>query len=257
MNIKYTLGAILTIPILPVLYYQGKKIKASIPRLPEAKDPEGKVMVNSQKTLKIISIGESTIAGVGADTHREAFTGTLANELASHLTANIDWKVYAKSGYTAQQVNDKIIDKIIEKEIDLIVIGLGANDAFQLNSPTKWKRSVERLIEKIQAKFNYPPIVFVNMPPIKDFPAFTSLIKFTVGNLVNILGNELSEIIPHYKKTYFHSKRLVFEDFINKSEKDITIDDLFSDGVHPSKLTYQAWAKEITSFILDNKIIEG
>ena len=41
MNIKYILGAILTFPLLPLMYFQGKKIKASVPRLPEAKGIKG------------------------------------------------------------------------------------------------------------------------------------------------------------------------------------------------------------------------
>ena len=101
MNIKYILGSILTFPLLPLMYFQGKKIKSNVPRLPEAKGIKGLSAVSSKKTLRMITIGESTIAGVGVSTHQEGFTGTLANELASELKTNIDWKVYAKSGYTS------------------------------------------------------------------------------------------------------------------------------------------------------------
>ncbi len=85
--------------------------------------------------------------------------------------------MYAKSGYTALDVRDKLIPKIAEKETDLIVVGLGGNDAFGLNSPEIWAKHIQSLIWRIRMKFPDAPIAFLNMPPIKDFPAFTSLIQ--------------------------------------------------------------------------------
>lgn len=61
MNLKYSLGAILSIPLLPILYFQGKKIKATVPRLPEAKGAQGITSVSSETTIRMLTIGESTI----------------------------------------------------------------------------------------------------------------------------------------------------------------------------------------------------
>lgn len=79
MNLRYTLGAICTIPFLPLMYFQGKRIKASVPELPEAKGPEGSVLVEppASKKLRMLTIGESTVAGIGVETHEEGFSGTL------------------------------------------------------------------------------------------------------------------------------------------------------------------------------------
>ena len=91
MNIKYTLGAIISVPLLPFLYFQGKKLRKTIPQLPEATGIEGICKASSNEMFQLITIGESTIAGVGATTHETAFTGTLAKELAEKLGKNISW----------------------------------------------------------------------------------------------------------------------------------------------------------------------
>jgi len=257
MNIKYILGAILTFPLLPLMYYQGKKIKNKVPRLPEAKGVNGLCSVSSEKTFRILSIGESTIAGVGVNTHQDGFTGTLASELATKLKTNIDWKVYAKSGYTAKRVKEKIIDLITEKSIDFIVIGLGGNDAFELNTPKKWKKDIRGLIEKIRLKFKGVPILFINMPPIKEFPAFTSLIKLTIGNLVNILGKELEKTVKDFEHVYYYSQEIRVVDFIRKFNLKTEHADFFCDGVHPSKKTYQIWARDVSNFITHSKEIKN
>lgn len=257
MNIKYILWSIITIPLLPLMYLQGEKIKARVPRLPEAKGVNGFCSVSSKKTLRILTIGESTIAGVGVETHQEGFTGALAFELATKLKTNIDWKVYAKSGYTARRVQEKIIDLITEKSIDFVVIGLGGNDAFELNTPRKWNKDVRELIKSIRLKFKGVPIVFINMPPIKDFPAFTSLIKFTIGNLVTILGKEVEKIVKDFENVYYYTRNVSCVDLIERFNLKIEPDDCFSDGVHPSKKTYQIWAKDVSNFITQSKKIKS
>lgn len=257
MNLKYTLGSFLTIPLLPIMYFQGKKIKKTVPRLPEAEGTEGSTIVSSKKTLRLLTIGESTIAGVGVKTHKEGFTGFLANELAASLQTNVYWKVYAKSGYTAKKVNDHIVDLITEEAIDLIVIGLGGNDAFELNSPKKWNRDVRELIKSIKGKFRDVPIVFTNMPPIKEFPAFTTIIKFTIGNLVDILGEELKEIVKDFDQVYYYALKPSSEDYIKRFNLKIKPSEFFVERVHPSKRTYHIWAKDISNFITGSKEIKN
>ncbi len=254
MNLKYILGAMVSLPLLPLMYYQGKKIRQSVPKLPEASGNIGKV-VNQSTPLKIITIGESTIAGVGVKTHEEGFSGTLAKELSAQIKRSIDWGVYAKSGFTAKMVTERIIPNIHENDTDLIIIGLGGNDAFTLNTPTRWKRDICKLIESLRKKFEHTPIVFTNMPPIKEFPAFTPLIRFTLGNLVEILGEELQNVVSKFPNVYYYSRIITIDDWIHRLGIDEPAEKFFSDGVHPSKLTYQTWAKDTCRYIVDHNLL--
>ncbi|MEL6135759.1 MAG: SGNH/GDSL hydrolase family protein, partial [Bacteroidota bacterium] len=153
--------------------------------------------------FQLLTLGESTIAGVGVETHARGFTGTLAQALADHMGRDVKWHVYAKSGYTAQDVREKKLPVISEQHVDLIVIGLGANDAFALHHPKRWRRDVQKLIIDIRQKFPSAYIVFCNMPPIKDFPAFTPQMKFVIGNLVEILGAELMDLVKDMDQVYY------------------------------------------------------
>ncbi len=256
MNTRYILGATVAVPLLPLMYYQGQQIRASVPVLPEATGIEGYVQIDSTKEVSLLAIGESTIAGVGVKTHREGFTGTLAQEIGDQLGVNVRWKVYAKSGYTAKKVTEKILPKITENEVDIIVVGLGGNDAFQLNRPAKWRKDIEKLVSELRFKFPETPIVFANMPPIKEFPAFTPLIKFTVGNLVEILGAELKKVTDPLPNVYYSLEKITLDGWMKKFQVDTEMSEFFSDGVHPSLFTYQTWARDLADFILkDEKIV--
>ncbi|MGD1846230.1 MAG: SGNH/GDSL hydrolase family protein [Salibacteraceae bacterium] len=249
MNWKYFIGTLITLPLLPILYFQGKSIRAKVPPLPEATGHEGTCEnpSSNRKHIRVIALGESTIAGVGVATHQEGFTGAFAKELSYLLGTSVDWKVYARSGYTAQKVVDRLLPKITESQADVIVIGLGGNDAFTLNRPSKWASSIRSLIASLQHQFPNAILVFCNMPPIKEFPAFTPLIKFTIGNLVEILGERLQTIVREYENVYYFEEKITVEGWMEKFQVQGTSKDFFSDGVHPSQLTYQTWAKEIAN----------
>lgn len=256
MNLTYIIGVLIHLPLLPLMYLHGKRIKRQIPELPEATGPKGKSQYpNTHKHLKMLAIGESTIAGIGVKTHQEGFTGTLASELGRLFKANVQWKVYAKSGYSAKRVRQEIIPTIIEKEIDLLVVGIGGNDAFELNTPWRWKREVEALIQSLRIKFPDAPIVFCNMPPIKEFPAFSKLIKSSIGNLGEILGANLREVVKNHDNIYYHDKILTLKSWNEQFGFTHTKSDYFSDGVHPSKLAYQTWALDIATEIKANDLL--
>ncbi len=250
--LRYGLGAVVAIPLLPIMYFQGKRIYKSVPKLPEAIGPYGETSASITKGgLKVITIGESTIAGVGVDTHENGFTGSLARQLSEKLNKKVSWNVYAKSGYTAEKISEKILPLIKETKVDLIVIGLGGNDAFKLHSIQKWRNDITRLIAELQEKYRDTPIVFTNMPPIKAFPAFTSTIKFVMGNLVRLFGKELEQIAALKKGVYYNSIEVKLTDWLKQMDLESDITSFFSDGVHPSPLAYQTWGADMARFIAD------
>lgn len=253
MSLRYYLGSVLSFPLLPFLYVQGKNVRKNVPKLGEAKNPKGYIKTASNKTLKIIAIGESTIAGVGVDFHENGFTGALAKEISAKTNASVLWRVYAESGYTAKMVRKRLLPKIEESNADIIVIGLGANDAFKLNSPEMWMLQINLLMKNLKVKFPKTPIYFTNMPPIKEFPAFTSVIKFVIGNLVEILGRRLHRRVSEKENVFYNNEVITLQEWKERYNLTGDIDDFFSDGVHPSKLTYQVWGKDMANFILNTK----
>jgi|TARA_B110000967_G_C18891475_1_gene567676 lysophospholipase L1-like esterase len=253
MNLKYYLGFVVSLPLLPIMYLQGKKIRKNTPKLSEARNPQGYIKTAAEKTLKILAIGESTIAGIGVDFHENGFIGSLAKEISEKTNSSILWRVYAKSGYTAKMVRKKIVPEIEDSNADIIVIGLGGNDAFKLNSPEIWMVNINLLIKDLKRKFPKTPIYFTNMPPIKEFPAFTKIIKFLIGNLVEILGKRLYKKVKNNKNVHFNNEIISIETWKERYKIKGYSTTFFSDGVHPSKLTYQIWGKDMATFIMKTK----
>lgn len=247
LRLKYFLGAIISLPLLPIMFVQALLIRRKVPQLPEAKGSNGNCIIDKKdkSKLQIIFLGESTIAGIGVSTHEEGFSGTFAKEFSSLIRRNIDWKVYAKSGYTAKDVLQKLVTKIKERNPDIIVIGLGGNDSFTLNSPWNWRKHLKALVAVLNQRFPNCQLVFTNMPPIKEFPAFSALIKLFVGNLVELLGAELKSLSQEYDNVVYFDEIVSLKVWAERYSLENNPSLYFSDGVHPSKITYQTWAIDL------------
>lgn len=254
MRKKYLLHLLKSIPLLSIIYFQGKKIKKEIQFLPEAKEPEGSVNINTDTTLKIIFIGESSFAGVGSDFHKNSFGGHFARELSTAFHCNIDWKVYAKSGYNVEKIHQKIVPKISETACDLLVIGIGANDSFEFTQPKKWTENIQILIDSLRNKFPATPISFAQLPTVEEFPALTKEMQFVLGNHKDLLAQYLYSQTLKYQNIYFPTAKVDLEKWMKLLNDNQTISDFFSDGIHPSELTYKMWAKESVQFLLDSKL---
>lgn len=249
LNCQYALGAFFALPIVPVLYLQGKQVRKKVPDLPEASGVAGVSPEGIKGTFKVLLIGESTMAGVGVATNEEGFAGSLAGALHTKLAKTVHWEVYAKSGYAAQRILEEILPTITTNKADLIVLGMGANDTLEINTPYTWGKYVRAILYTLQKQFPNTPIAFANMPPVNNFEALTPLLQVTLGNLSFLLKEELELIVSEFSNVHFDNRLLEIENWITESDANKPIPNLFSDGVHPSKYSYQLWAIHFADFL--------
>ena len=251
-TIVYFLLMLGVIPLLPIIIYQGKKIRRTVPRLPEAKGNSG-TTGSSDQVLRLLTIGESTIAGVGVEFQEEGYSGHLAKSLSEQFACQVEWQVNAKSGITIGRLVERLRNTTTNLQPDIIVVGMGGNDTFKFHSPKKWRSEALQLIDLLQKKYPEIPIVFTNLPPVKDYPAFSSNIQFFFGNLMSLFRVELSKLVQNRHNVWFIENEIRLQDW---KKGGLQTSDFFSDGVHPSALTYQMWAKLTSEYIFENHILK-
>jgi hypothetical protein len=86
----------LNVIALPVLIWQGRKVRASMPRLPAAQGPLTGVAAGQPPALRLTVLGDSAAAGVGAKRHDEALAGYLSTEVAERTGRVAAWRVVAR-----------------------------------------------------------------------------------------------------------------------------------------------------------------
>lgn len=256
MILRYLLHMLLVLPCLPILFFESKWVRSRIPHLPDAKNPEGVIKSKESETIRLIMLGESTVAGIGVDQHEFGLPGSISKLLSDELNVNVSWKAYGRSGFTAKRILNETVPEIAMENIDLIVIALGGNDAFELNTLWGWRSDTRRLIQALKAKFPNSKIAFMHMPPVKEFTGFTKTMKWAIGNLVNFFGDVLAQETPKHADVYFHHQIVTLKSWHEQSNSNLSPEAFFSDGVHPSQLNYQLWGKSFGQWVIDQEILK-
>ncbi len=150
------------------------------------------------------------------------------------------WHALGESGITARETLQRLIPHLPEAEMDLVVVGLGGNDTFKVNSPERWRRDMTEIIETLREKYPNSAILLANSPRVIDFPVLPQPLKFVlwrVSRLQHAVGKSLANAEENV--FYFDEAETVDERF-------------FSDGVHPSEYGYALWSEAMIKFLLKN-----
>jgi len=229
-------AAILTPPLLPVLLAQGCWIRKRTPRLPDAAGPREGTVAGEGEPLKLISVGESTVAGIGASTHEAALTGQLALALNRRSKRSVNWLVVARSGVNARSSLTELVPKLAGRRADVVLIALGVNDSIEFHTARRWASDIERLIDAIRGEVGDALVLLAGVPPLDYFPALPQPLSFVLGARSASLGEASVDIAQKMK-------RVVHVPF--QIEKGGSRQLFCSDGFHPSELGYSLWAEQL------------
>lgn len=252
------------IALIPVYLYQGKKLQRSVVRLPEAEgerhgstplssslsDTESKQAKSKQKdALNLMIIGDSSAAGVGVDSQKEALMGQLLTALQqqplSAQFSHIHWSLYATTGHTSFDILRRLyILPTPTAAIDIMVVVVGVNDATKNVSTTLWQTQLGEIITIAQRKFQAKQIVFCSLPPMAKMPALPAPLNQFIAAKSTRFDKLLQKVCQQSSAVSYFGFDL--DGFIKDTD---TTKWFAKDGFHPSGLTYQQWGEQLARFI--------
>ena len=240
------LPTILTPPLLPILLAQGYWTRKRTPRLPDAGGPpEGSVDSDpgsAAAPLRLITFGESTVAGIGAATHETALTGQLARALTQPTGRSISWLAVARSGITARESLSELVPRLAGKRADVVVIALGVNDSIAFHTAWRWASDLERLIESVRREVGDALVLLAGVPPLQNFPVLPQPLSFVLGGR----STSLDQASARLAKTM---ERVIHVPFVMEKDRRL----FCSDGFHPSELGYTLWAEQLVEGFAEAK----
>ncbi|HYR06179.1 MAG TPA: SGNH/GDSL hydrolase family protein [Longimicrobium sp.] len=186
-----TLGTVL---LAPVLVYQGRRVRATTPRLPEAPGPRAGEIAGTGPALHLLVLGESPAAGVGAEDHHEALAGQVARALAARTGRRVRWRVLARNGATAASAREELLMPADALAADVAVVALGVNDTLRLHSPGRWTRDLHRLIGLLRERCGAVPVVLASVPPMGVFPALPRPLRSVLGLRAAVLDRAAARL---------------------------------------------------------------
>lgn len=235
----YFLGGIFILPFAPFLYLQGRYVRRKVGVLPDAEGEKFGKFGAKDESVKLLVIGESTVAGLGARTHETALAGQFARFLSQKIEKSVHWFVIGKNGVTARQTIEELVPLIPDEKFDYILLGLGGNDVLKLSSPRKWRRDMRELLGILRRKNPGVTIFLANCPMIKFSPAIPQPINGILWRLSRLHDANIRDLTAAMNKVfYFHQPNEISEGF-------------FSDGIHPSEKGYTDWSERMIEFFTE------
>ncbi len=238
---RFILGAAAISPVAPFLLLQGQIIRWKVGVLPDAAGDKHGKYGDGENAVKLLVIGESTVAGLGARTHEFAFAGQFAKQLSEQITKPVEWSVVGKNGVTARRTIDELLPQIPNEQFEYILVGLGGNDVLKLSSPVKWRRDMTELLGILRAK-NPDAVIFLsNCPMIIYSPIMPQPIRSILWSLSQMHNENIKEFTSDMDRIFYYPQ-----------PADVRLEGFFADGLHPSEQGYADWAAAMMQYFAAN-----
>jgi len=155
----------------PVVLPQGTRLRRTTPRLPDAARPwEGELA--GPDPLRLLVLGDSTAAGVGAPTQEVALPGRLADALHARTGRGVAWRAVGENGATAWDLRERFLDEALSAPADLLFLTVGANDSLAMRSARAFAADVRSILNAFDAR---NPDAFILMSSLPVFGRFALL----------------------------------------------------------------------------------
>lgn len=201
-------------------------------------EPEGarSGTLGQGRPLRLLVVGDSSAAGVGASHQSLALSG----QLTQHLSAGhaLTWQLHAKTGATSRR-SLAYLNKLPPEPFDAALVILGVNDVTRLVRPTKWLAQQKALHSLLQTKFAVHHIYRSGLPPMRQFPLLPQPLRHILGADAKRLDLALADLCANSPALTHIPLNLPFAP-----------EYIAEDGFHPSEAAYTKWADILAYRIL-------
>ena len=182
-----------------------------------------------------VALGDSTGAGVGAV--KGGYVLRLYNRLLSQRPGSQLANLCVSGATTADVVRGQL-DRGVEKNPQLVTLGIGINDIGHGVPLEQFAQNYERILSMLKEKTK-AEIVVTNIPDISSAPVVPSSLRNRYHEQIQTFNRRLEEIAKRYGVTVFDIYSITSRELPSHPE-------YFSrDGFHPSDEGYELWATEM------------
>lgn len=224
-----------TIGLGPLLLTQGLWAKRRTPRLPEPAGPRTGVR-GSGHPLRILVLGDSAAAGVGASHQDEALSGRIVGRLSGAYATH--WTLVARTGATTVSTM-RWLEALQPSRFDYVVTSLGVNDILAGSSLSDWLEQQRRMRQWLRDSLGCPRMIVSGLPPVHGFPALPQPLRWYLGRRATEFSLALARDLELEPDTAFLPLDFVM---------DVRL--MAPDGFHPGPETYRQWGESAAALIL-------
>jgi lysophospholipase L1-like esterase len=231
------------IALAPLLLWQGARVRRQALRLPEAEGQRAGVAGDGALVLRLLIVGDSSGAGVGAASQDDALAGHLSRALARRLGGMVRWQVLARTGHTTADALEHLRCSEIFPA-DVVVTALGVNDVVSQVPPRRWLRELDQLHTLLQARAGRPRYTLHSaVPPMHSFPLLPQPLRWLMGAQALRMNRALGRALMLQPQ---RGMQALPAHLHGKAAARL----MACDGFHPNPAGYAAWAEALAERIV-------
>ncbi|HEY0956193.1 MAG TPA: SGNH/GDSL hydrolase family protein [Roseateles sp.] len=220
----------------PLLLWQGRRVRATALRLPEAAGERAQ----PGGVLRLLIVGDSSAAGVGAERQQEALAGCLAGVLGARLGQPVGWQLVATSGHRSTQALAALQAAELAAA-DVLVTALGVNDVVDQVAPHEALAALDAIDALARERAGVRLSLHCAAPPMQSFPLLPQPLRWFFGRQAARFNAALAARLRGQV-----ARRLVHLPAAMQRDAAAL---MAIDGFHPGPRGYALWAQALADQI--------
>jgi lysophospholipase L1-like esterase len=227
------------VALAPLLVWQGRQVRRSALRLPEAAGPrEGLAGGTGEPCLRLLVVGDSSAAGVGVAHQHQALAEPLARALAKRLDGPVGWQLLATTGHRAADSVAALQAAASLAPADVMLAVLGVNDAVAMAPARPWLAALDALHASAAERAGVRLSWHTALPPMGRFPLLPQPLRWTMG----IEAARLDQALDRHLQGRGDRRRAVLPP---TPAGTLPPGWVAEDGFHPGPQGYRRWAEAL------------
>jgi lysophospholipase L1-like esterase len=223
---------------LPVVIVLGQRARARSPRLLPPPGPLTGAIDGSGAALRLLVLGDSSAAGVGAAHTSECLAPLLAEAMHAKSGRPVFWRMAGANSAIAAELRDHVVPHLPHEAWTHILIAVGTNDAKNYVTVSRFKKGFGGLLYALKSRFPEARIVWspvIDMRTMPALPVFLGQMLAIRARAINATGAELC------RERYGVAADPLP---VNDSKGFAT------DGFHANAAAYHIWARHVLAWLM-------
>lgn len=181
--------------LLPVALIQAFAVRRRTPRL---SPPPGRTIGEEghgpAPRFRILVVGDSSAAGLGAAHMEETLAPKLARRLAARFSCSVTWRTAGANSATTEELRDYVVPHIAREPFNHIVILVGTNDMKNYLSRRRFDNGFGGLLFALHARWPEATLIWspvIDMRTVPALPRALGGILELRARMLNALGEQL------------------------------------------------------------------
>ncbi len=193
--------------------------------------------------VRLVMLGDSTVAGLGAETVADSLVLQTAERVADRLGRVVEARGFGVSGARTIDVRDEQIP-MIDSDVDVVVIVIGSNDATHLAPPWRFDDLTRSMLAAAQQQAPDAQVVLGGIPLFGEARALNEPLRSVVDGYATVLRQVQRRATASVEgATYVNIATQASPRFVGVPNA------MLRDGFHPGAVGYGFWADALSAAI--------